>query len=191
LPWIHEHQSGPVSGITLAPGQSVTIHLGGGNGAPGGIFHSHSHSHSQPRPDHKHPTTLGWRCWEWDIETHQLFSPSQGTLWPTPELHCDHWDEIEVVQGAAGIHASLVPPNWKQNLHPIHPNHQAYIKHREDGSLSPCIVITGIVERFGRYVLGTDGWRAEWVIIRKLRAPTAEIGLALEATFPDVEIVYD
>jgi hypothetical protein len=30
--------------------------------------------------------------------------------------------------------------------------------------------VHGIVERFGRYVLGTKGWRAEWVVIRELMA---------------------
>ena len=41
-----------------------------------------------------------------------------------------------------------------------------------------------------RFVLGTEGWRAEWVQIRKLAAPTDEIGLALERAFPDVEVIY-
>lgn len=50
--------------------------------------------------------------------------------------------------------------------------------------------IHGIVERFGKYVMGTDGWRAEWVIIRKLYAPDTETGLALEAAYPDVEVIY-
>jgi len=30
----------------------------------------------------------------------------------------------------------------------------------------------GVVERFGKYVLGTEGWRAGIVVIRKLRAPS-------------------
>ena len=51
--------------------------------------------------------------------------------------------------------------------------------------------LSGVVERFGRYVLGTTGWRAEWVVIRKLRAPTTEIGLALETAYPEVEILYE
>src|SRR5258707_15280438 len=52
-------------------------------------------------------------------------------------------------------------------------------------------LITGIVERFGRYVLGTEGWRAEWVMIRKLKAPSTQIGLLLEQAYPDVEVFYD
>jgi hypothetical protein len=51
-------------------------------------------------------------------------------------------------------------------------------------------VVTGIVERFGRYVLGTEGWRAEWVIVRKLCAPTPEIAEALGRVYPDVEIIH-
>jgi hypothetical protein len=51
--------------------------------------------------------------------------------------------------------------------------------------------LSGVVERFGRYVLGTVGWRAEWVVIRKLRAPTTEIGLALETAYPEVKVVYE
>jgi hypothetical protein len=56
-------------------------------------------------------------------------------------------------------------------------------------SSSPPIV-TGIVERYGRYVLGTEGWRAEWVIVRKLCAPTPEIAEALGRVYPDVEIIH-
>jgi hypothetical protein len=46
----------------------------------------------------------------------------------------------------------------------------------------------GGVTRFGRYVLGTEGWRAEWVIIRELLAPDAEIALALMRRYPDVRL---
>lgn len=51
-------------------------------------------------------------------------------------------------------------------------------------------IVTGVVERFGRYVLGTEGWRAEWVIVRKLRAPTPEIAEALGRVYPEVEIIH-
>jgi hypothetical protein len=52
-------------------------------------------------------------------------------------------------------------------------------------------VIRGIVERFGRYVLGTEGWRAEMAMIKQLLAPDDEIGLELERAYPDVEVIYD
>jgi hypothetical protein len=48
--------------------------------------------------------------------------------------------------------------------------------------------VTGIVERFGRYVLGSEGWRAEWVVIRELQAPSVEIMLALMQRYPDVRV---
>jgi hypothetical protein len=51
--------------------------------------------------------------------------------------------------------------------------------------------VIGVVERFGKYVLGTEGWRAEIVVIRKLRAPSTEIGLKLEQAYPEVEVCYE
>ena len=48
--------------------------------------------------------------------------------------------------------------------------------------------VHGIVERFGRYVLGTEGWRAEWVVIRKLMAPNTKTALALMRKYPDVVV---
>jgi hypothetical protein len=44
------------------------------------------------------------------------------------------------------------------------------------------------VERFGRYVLGTEGWRAEWVVIRELMAPDTETALALMQRYRDVKV---
>jgi hypothetical protein len=52
-------------------------------------------------------------------------------------------------------------------------------------------LIVGVVERFGKYVLGTEGWRAEIVVIRKLRAPNTKIGLKLEKAYPKVEVFYE
>jgi hypothetical protein len=48
--------------------------------------------------------------------------------------------------------------------------------------------VHGIVERFGRYVLGTEGWRAEWVIIRELMAPDTNTALALMQRYPEAKI---
>jgi hypothetical protein len=50
--------------------------------------------------------------------------------------------------------------------------------HRKDGAGLKWMV-HDIVERFGRHALGTEGWRAEWVVIRELRAPDTETALAL------------
>jgi hypothetical protein len=137
-------------------------------------------------PDKAAPPTLGWRCWLFDLVSHELTSPHRGTVWATPELRCEDWCESDVIRGVAGIHAHLVPENWLK-LDPQEAPPMAQLT--PDGRA--VIAVTGIVERFGKFVRGTEGWRAEWVIIRKLRAPTTEIGLALEAAFPDVEIVYD
>jgi hypothetical protein len=48
--------------------------------------------------------------------------------------------------------------------------------------------IHGIVERFGRYVLGTVGWQAEWVAIREQMAPGTETALKLMRRYPEVRI---
>jgi hypothetical protein len=51
-----------------------------------------------------------------------------------------------------------------------------------------CCDVHGIVERFGRYVLGTEGWRAEWCVIRELMAPDAKTALALMKRYPKVKV---
>lgn len=133
-----------------------------------------------PKPDPKQPDTLGWREWTWDAKAKCLKSPSQGALWPTEQHIAHQWSETDAVRGVAGIHALLVPKHWKI-LHEL--------GHRPLGGSSG-EVITGIVERFGKYVLGTEGWRAEQVIIRELLAPSTEIGLQLEQTYPNVIVHY-
>jgi hypothetical protein len=77
-------------------------------------------------------------------------------------------------RGHTGIHARRMPSDW----------------HRADPSLTETgnCDVHGIVERFGRYVLGTEGWRAEWVVIRELMAPDTETALALLRKYPDVHV---
>lgn len=133
-------------------------------------------------PDPDMPTTLGWRGWVYDIRSGLLASPVQGTPWRDAELRCENWDESDVVRGVAGIHAHIVPFDW-----------------RSAGDMSanlqqagqPSVPVWGIVERFGRYVLGTEGWRAEWVVIRKLHAPHRALAAALRAVYPEVEITHE
>jgi|HubBroStandDraft_6_1064221.scaffolds.fasta_scaffold09760_3 hypothetical protein len=144
-----------------------------------------------PTLDRKVPNTMGWRCWLWDPNTGELMSPMWTTVWHTGELRCDQWDESPVPEFHAGIHARLVPTKWETReasrhvvVRPPMTFANNYLQQE------PTVVIDGIVERYGKYALGTRGWRAEWVIIRKLRAPDNEIGLQLEKAFPDVEIVY-
>ena len=118
-----------------------------------------------------------------------LLSPTRRTAWLDPELRCDDWDTSEAVRGATGIHAHLVPEHWEA----AESEYVSWLtrpsRRSRDRRRSPPIV-TGIFERFGRYVLGAEGWRAEWVIVRKLRAPTPEIAEALALAYPDVEIIH-
>jgi hypothetical protein len=129
--------------------------------------------HAWMRPDPRVPDTLGWREWLWNGE--RLRSPVRSTFWPTAELTAETWTDEGGVRGEVGIHAHLVPRHWKVVS--------------ELGSDST-VRVAGIVERFGRYVLGTEGWRAEQAVIRELMAPSTEIGLALEQAYPDVIVHY-
>src|SRR5882672_8068200 len=134
-------------------------------------------------PDPRAPDTLGWRIWHWDDKKQRLISPSLRTIWHTPELRVETWNTSDAVRGKAGIHAARMPYDWRRaSLAGTELN--GYVAPYEKGT------IVGVVERFGKYVLGTEGWRAEWVMIRSLKAPSTEIGLALEQAYPDVEIYY-
>lgn len=152
------------------------------------------HEKRRNMPDPHAPDTLGWRVWHWDADLQRLISPALKTVWHTPELRVEEWSFSKAVRGVAGIHAARMPYDWRRAslegtelsmfaLNPISP----FLPK----SMTDTFHIVGIVERFGKYVLGTEGWRAEWVIIRALKAPSAEIGLALEQAYPDVEIYYD
>jgi hypothetical protein len=119
------------------------------------------------------PDTLGWRGWRWD--GHVLISPVQGTPWHEATLRAEHWSDSAAVRGEAGIHARRMPCDWLR----VDPKAMPEI-----GSCD----VHGIVERFGRYVLGTEGWRAEWVVIRELLAPDALTALALMRGYPEVRV---
>lgn len=90
------------------------------------------------------------------------------------------WSEADAVRGVAGIHAHLVPKHWKI----MGTEHAEYV-----AALDP-MRVHGVVERFGKYVLGTEGWRAEWVVIKELMAPSTKIGLEIEQAYPDVIVHY-
>jgi hypothetical protein len=118
--------------------------------------------------------TLGWRAWEWDDRAHALRSPAQGNLWTEPELRCDKWEQDDAVRGRGGIHALWpVPKGWQD-------------KDSKWFAPDPTTVV-GIVERFGHYVLGEDGWRAEWVVIKELAAE-ASIIEAVRKAYPDITV---
>jgi hypothetical protein len=132
------------------------------------------------KPDPTQPDTLGWREWAWSPSDKMLKSPSTGTLWPEAELVVPAWDDGEAVRGVSGIHAHLVPKHWK------------ILGEQGGGYVAPGDPnrVHGIVERFGKYVLGTEGWRAEWVIIKELMAPSTAVGLEIEQAYPDVIVHY-
>lgn len=139
-------------------------------------------------PDHSQPTTLGWRAWYWITPPLQmkprLISPHMHTEWPTPELHVEApWDDSDVLRGASGIHARLMPRDWRRAGWP-------QLQQQEGPMDDHPYLVTGVVERFGRFVLGRTGWRAEWVMIRALMAKTTDTGLALEMKFPDIPVYY-
>lgn len=127
-------------------------------------------------PDPFVSDNMGWRGWNWDTQEKRLVSPAYRAIWDGPELRTDKWCFEDTLRGVAGIHARRVPRDWKAALW--------------GGHDAPESTVTGLVERFGKFVLGELGWRAEWVIIRKLLAPTEEMGLLLEMTYPEVEVVY-
>jgi len=140
---------------------------------PGMMFQSGPSSLLKPDP--RVPDTLGWREWVFPPGWDRLMSPVQNTAWPSSHLTAETWTDEGGVRGFVGIHAYLVPKHWKVIS--------------ELNCPAP-YVVTGIVERFGRYVLGTEGWRAEQVVIRELLAPSTEIGLKLEQAYPDVIVHY-
>lgn len=137
--------------------------------------------------------SLGWRVWHWEDKIKKLISPSWRAVWHTPELRVEKWSTSAAIRGVAGIHAARMPYDWRRasldgtelRIFAMMWNHKT-----ETVEMMPNAV-TGICERFGKYVLGTEGWRAEWVIIRALKAPSTEVGLKLEQAYPDVEVYYD
>lgn len=135
------------------------------------------------RPDPKVPDTMGWRAWIWEEDAGLLLSPHHGTPWTSAHLAAENWPENGDLRNEAGIHARLVPKHWKIIGWPEDTDSSGLA----DGAMP---VVTGIVERYGRYVLGREGWRAEQAVIRELMAPSTEIGLALEQVYPDAIVHY-
>lgn len=121
-------------------------------------------------------TTFGWRCWTWDGRT--LISPSQRTPWESEILEAEDYSDESAVRGVGGIHARLVPRDWKRAFWP---NNET-----RPGKHEMCI--TGIVERFGRAVLGKMGWRAEQAVIRELLAPDEATLVELQMAYPAAKV---
>lgn len=138
-------------------------------------------------PDPSAPDHLGWRCWIWDHDGEVLQSPVMKHLWESEELRrlsCFQWDDSNEVGAHPGIHARRLPKHDWRTISPF-----AWCA-LLDENLRDVTIIHGIVERFGRAVIGTLGWRAEHVVIRELLAPNTKIGLALERRYPHAVIHY-
>ena len=119
------------------------------------------------------PDTLGWRGW--NMQGDVLVSPVQRTAWHEPSLRAGQWSDSAALRGVAGIHARRLPIDWRR------------VDPRRFPEIGYC-QIHGIVERFGRYVLGTEGWRAEWVVIRELMARDTKTALLLMQRYPEVKV---
>src|SRR5262249_43963106 len=123
-----------------------------------------------PSPDAS--DTLGWRGWR--CNGSGLMPPARAAAGHETPPRADAWTTNAAVRGEAGSHAIRMPRDWL----------------RADPAMTEIggCKVHGIVERFGHYVLGTEGWRAEWVVIRELMAPNAKTALALMQKYPEVRI---
>jgi hypothetical protein len=120
------------------------------------------------------PNTMGWRYFGVDPDG-CLVSPAHYARWEDGELRAKEWNKDMVVRGAAGIHALLAPEMWR-HLH---------VDQFPEGA------VTALVERFGHYVLGEDGWRAEWVVIREITAPSKDLAAKIRKFYPDIPVHCD
>lgn len=126
------------------------------------------------RASWKRPDTLGWRTFGWHPTKHCLMSPVQKTLWTEPEMRVENWAEAAAVRGHAGIHACRLPRgDWRKAQCP----HDM-----------PVLPIVALVERFGKFVLGKEGWRAEWVFIKEIMVPDEATGRAVRRVYPEIPV---
>jgi hypothetical protein len=63
-------------------------------------------------------------------EIKRPLSPQQPAVWRTPELRVEKWDSSEVVRGNAGIHACLMPRDWRRANIAHHPELFHYTRER-------------------------------------------------------------
>lgn len=149
------------------------------------------------------PDEMGWRYWNWSPSRLTLCSPLYRSVWREREFVAVNWPKRRAnpdERNHTGIHAARAPVDWwrrtngelrkvgdKAGQSGISTNVQvgetlAYVDDE--------IIVQGLVERFGGFVRGTRGWRAEMVIIMEFLAPNNRIGLQLEQAFPDVPVRY-
>jgi len=138
-------------------------------------------AHRAAKPDPKAPSTLGWRAWLIAADG-RLASPHQRTIWPSETLRADDWSDAAAVRGEAGIHARQMPRDWRRAG-------WSAGDYSEGPSAADGRLVTGVVERFGRAVIGETGWRAEQVVIRELLAPDETTFFALQWAYPGA-VVY-
>lgn len=129
-------------------------------------------------PDPAAPNTLGWRCWTWDAKLRCLVSPHRATPWHSETLTAADYSDCDACRGVSGIHARLLPRDWRLAGWVESGNQEGWPERLDQPT------ITGIVERFGRAVIGQTGWRSEQAVIRELLAPTPELLADLQAAYP-------
>jgi hypothetical protein len=138
------------------------------------------------RPDPDAPATLGWRVWAW--REGRLVSPVRHTVWPEDGiLEAEDWSDEAAVRGVAGIHARRMPLDWRRADPRIAGELDELARQCQQEGYA---VVDGIVECWGRVLHGTEGWRAQFARIIAVRAPTTEIGLAIEAVYPTIRVYY-
>ena len=139
-------------------------------------------------PDPDADDTLGWKILAWDGR--YLRSPSVNVIWPEDAVLEAHRPPLPYVGGVyAGIHARRLPRGGWLIADPAKEPELKFYWFPTGIYYGQCRVVA-LVERFGRAVVGTEGWRAERVVIRAIRAPSTEIGLAIEAAYPTVQVHY-
>lgn len=113
---------------------------------------------------------FGWRLWTWWKAKKMLLSPYTFTEWTDSIMMAENWSEWQ----DAGIHAYHL---W------------FYPKEKDISMVKNSGYIIGIVERIQGYgaVIGSLGWRAEAVAIRKLWVPKKIID-DIKETYPNVEV---
>jgi len=126
---------------------------------------------SQPNP--RASTLLGWRKWRWDSNINCLISPLRLTVWTSEMLTADRWDDSYAVSGVCGVHAHRLPRKFQRHLSNLRISKKN---------------VVGVVERFGRAVVGQEGWRAEQVVIRELFAPDQDMFIALQGAYPGATV---
>jgi len=99
----------------------------------------------------------------------QLQSPQQQTLWQGPSLVASQWDTDSACRDASGIHALWPPCNLRVAIEAV----AKRLAHYMGCDLSGDEAAYALVGGYGRYVIGTDGWRAEQQVLQALYVPTA------------------